>query len=153
MAWPPEFRAATKATCPRSLTAWPTTSAPYGLSGLVSATGVNVYESIARSSRASTLSRHAGGRSAGEGRGRGRARAELGVRERRIEESHMSHHLLPKAVCRRMVTPVAAHDLPAAKAETIPRPAPTGPRRGRTSPCATARALSASNGLAQARTT
>src|SRR5215207_5822726 len=108
MAWPPEFRAATKATCPRTLTAWPTTSAPYGLAGLVSATGVNVYDSAVRSSSASTVSRCSASRRRGQGRRRARAAGELGRREFRIEESHISHHLLLTGVCDRMVTALSA---------------------------------------------
>src|SRR5438874_3463774 len=108
MAWPPDFRAATKATCPRSLTAWPTGRAAYGLPAPVSAMGVNVYESSDRSSRGSTVSRTAAGRKPGAGWRRVRARAELGVRERRIEESDIGHHLLLKEVCDRMVTALTA---------------------------------------------
>src|SRR5690242_9636193 len=96
MAWPPDFRSATKATCPRSLTAWPTPSAEYGLSGPVSAMGVTVYESTIRSSSASTVSWQDAGCRRGEER---RARAELGRRAFRIEENHMNHDLLPKTVC------------------------------------------------------
>src|SRR5438034_9050267 len=104
MAWPPDFRTATKATCPRSLIAWPTASPLYGLPGLVSAMGVNVYESNIRSSRASRVSRRAAGCWCGQGWRRVRVRGEVGLREFRIEESHIIYHLLLKAACPRMAT-------------------------------------------------
>src|SRR5437868_9878020 len=104
MASPPDFRSATKATCPRSLNAFPTGSPLYGLPGLVSAMRVNVYESNIRSSRASRVSRRAIGRWRGEGRRRVRVWGELGLREFRIEENHIIHDLLLKAVCHRMAT-------------------------------------------------
>src|SRR5947207_6191849 len=104
MAWPPDFRSATKATCPRSFIAFPTGSPLYGLPGLVSAMDMNVYDSNIRSSRASRVNRRAAGRWPGEGRRRVRVWGELGLREFRIEESHINHDLHLKAVCRRMAT-------------------------------------------------
>src|SRR5919204_3667107 len=102
MASPPDFRSATKATCPRSLIAFPTASPLYGLPGLVSAMGVNVYESNIRSSRASRVNRRPVSRWRGEGRRRVRVWVELGLRIFRTEERHIGHDLLPEAACDRM---------------------------------------------------